>query len=465
MNKEQFIEKLRKKLNILEKKELDDIIEEYEGYLEEKKSTGMSEEEAVKSLGDINEITRDLLEAYKINENYDKKETNTIENFINGLVDGIESFIDSFQGRTFKDILKMFIQILFLCLIIAICKIPFSIIKDIGSSLFSSFNSIIIFGVDVFHILARLFEVIMDLLYAFIAIVFFLKIFKEKILGQVKTEKIEDETDDTFSDNKKKEKIYETKAQIETKNIKNKDFFDICADIMLLFVKFFVFIFAICNAFYLIGISAVLIIAIILMIKGVTYFGIILLLVALLIFGISFMELFIRFIFNFKPKYLRFLITIILSLVLGGAGIGLFATEIASSEFNKEFDDSSYKTVTDRVIFDEKTVSHYYDLEIDNSLKDEMKIVYEYNSDYIDLEPELEKREIKTNYGYVLVYDPSYNSTWSKKTYNKLIDDLKNKAFYKYDDLVRIKVYVNEENYNKIKQNDKKYIEYQRYYD
>ena len=34
MNKEQFIEKLRKKLNILEKKELDDIIEEYEGYIE-----------------------------------------------------------------------------------------------------------------------------------------------------------------------------------------------------------------------------------------------------------------------------------------------------------------------------------------------------------------------------------------------------------------------------------------------
>ena len=31
MNKEQFIEELRKKLNILEKKELDDIIEEYEG--------------------------------------------------------------------------------------------------------------------------------------------------------------------------------------------------------------------------------------------------------------------------------------------------------------------------------------------------------------------------------------------------------------------------------------------------
>ena len=63
-----------------------------------------------------------------------------------------------------------------------------------------------------------------------------------------------------------------------------------------------------------------------------------------------------------------------------------------------------------------------------------------------------------------MVYDPSYNSTWSKKTYNKLIDDLKNKTFYKYDDLVRIKVYVNEENYNKIKQNDKKYLEYQRYY-
>lgn len=463
MNKEQFIEKLRKKLRILEKKELEDILEEYEGYIEEKKSTGMSEEEAVKSLGDINEITKDLLEAYKINENYDKKETNNIEKFINGLVEGIENFIDSFQEKTFKDFLKMFIQVLFLCLIIAICKMPFSIIKEIGSSFFLSIDSIAILGVNVFNILAKLFEVIIDLLYAFIAIVFFIKIFKEKILNQVNDDKIEN--NDKKNDNdRKQEKISELKPKSETSSSKNKDIFDVFADIMLLFVKFFVFVFAISNAFYLIGISACLIIAIILMIKGVTYFGIILLLIALLMFGISFMELFIRFIFNFKPKYLRFLITIILSLVLGGAGIGLFATEIASSEFNKNFDDNSYKTLTDIVIFDEKTISHYYDLEIDNTLKDEMKIVYEYNSDYIDLEPKLEKIKIKDNDDYV-IYDLFYNTTWSKKTYNKLIDDLKHKTFYKYDDLVRIKVYVNEENYNKIKENDKKYLEYQSHYE
>ena len=36
MNKEEFLNKLRKELNILEDKEIEDIISEYECYIEEK---------------------------------------------------------------------------------------------------------------------------------------------------------------------------------------------------------------------------------------------------------------------------------------------------------------------------------------------------------------------------------------------------------------------------------------------
>ena len=61
MNKEEFLTKLRKKLDVLEDKEIEDIISEYEGYIEEKKSRGLTEEEAVKELGDLNEISSDLL--------------------------------------------------------------------------------------------------------------------------------------------------------------------------------------------------------------------------------------------------------------------------------------------------------------------------------------------------------------------------------------------------------------------
>ena len=66
MSKEKFLESLRKKLSILESSEIEDIISEYEGYIEEKIKKGSTEEEAVKSMGDVDELAKELLSAYKI---------------------------------------------------------------------------------------------------------------------------------------------------------------------------------------------------------------------------------------------------------------------------------------------------------------------------------------------------------------------------------------------------------------
>ena len=52
MTKEEFITKLRNKIGMLEKSEIDDIISEYEGFIDEKMASGMSEKEAVKSMVD-----------------------------------------------------------------------------------------------------------------------------------------------------------------------------------------------------------------------------------------------------------------------------------------------------------------------------------------------------------------------------------------------------------------------------
>ena len=68
MSKEEFLKTLRKRLSILEDSEIEDIISEYEGYIEEKVNVGLSESEAVKELGDIDEIVSDLLAAYKVKE-------------------------------------------------------------------------------------------------------------------------------------------------------------------------------------------------------------------------------------------------------------------------------------------------------------------------------------------------------------------------------------------------------------
>ena len=40
MKKQEFLNKLRKKIDVLEDKEIEDIISEYEGYIEEKVSRG-----------------------------------------------------------------------------------------------------------------------------------------------------------------------------------------------------------------------------------------------------------------------------------------------------------------------------------------------------------------------------------------------------------------------------------------
>ena len=50
MNKEQFIEKLRKKLNILEKKELDDIQKQFDIYKAKMESLLISQLELLKDI-------------------------------------------------------------------------------------------------------------------------------------------------------------------------------------------------------------------------------------------------------------------------------------------------------------------------------------------------------------------------------------------------------------------------------
>ena len=66
MNKEEFLKKLRKRLEVLEDSEIEDILSEYEGFIDEKVSKGLTEEQAVKELGNFNEIVDDLLAAYKV---------------------------------------------------------------------------------------------------------------------------------------------------------------------------------------------------------------------------------------------------------------------------------------------------------------------------------------------------------------------------------------------------------------
>lgn len=76
MKKEEFLTKLRKNLSVLEEKEIQDIVEEYEQHIDMKMKGGLSEEEAIRDFGDLAELTAGILEAYHVKANYNSEKKN-----------------------------------------------------------------------------------------------------------------------------------------------------------------------------------------------------------------------------------------------------------------------------------------------------------------------------------------------------------------------------------------------------
>ena len=74
MNRTQFIDKLAKKLSKLPKKELKETVDYYYEIIDDKVNEGMSEEDAINSLGSIDKIANSILPEETLREN--KKQTN-----------------------------------------------------------------------------------------------------------------------------------------------------------------------------------------------------------------------------------------------------------------------------------------------------------------------------------------------------------------------------------------------------
>ena len=131
MNLEEFIKKLREKLAILEEKEIEDIIEEYTGYIEEKVQNGKTEEEAIADFGDMDELVTELLKAYKINVEKNKVEKNALNHIADTFCKWVDRFISVFANKSGSEILKIIIELCIIFCIIAFCKLPFHILEEL----------------------------------------------------------------------------------------------------------------------------------------------------------------------------------------------------------------------------------------------------------------------------------------------------------------------------------------------
>ncbi len=122
MNKEEFITQLKQSISILDDQEQQYFVEEYTQHIDMKISQGMSEEEAVKEMGPVEELRKEILESYhvKINalEDQNAKSVNYKKFFgkIKDQADKIYGKIASGCQKTASGIKKLLVTLKNICL-------------------------------------------------------------------------------------------------------------------------------------------------------------------------------------------------------------------------------------------------------------------------------------------------------------------------------------------------------------
>ncbi|MBD5393321.1 MAG: DUF1700 domain-containing protein [Lachnospiraceae bacterium] len=75
MNKEKFLMELREYLSILENQEQEDILSEYAQHIDMKMQKGLSEEDAIRDFGPMQELAAGILGAYHVKPEFRRKDT------------------------------------------------------------------------------------------------------------------------------------------------------------------------------------------------------------------------------------------------------------------------------------------------------------------------------------------------------------------------------------------------------
>lgn len=439
MNKKEFINTLRKRLNVLEDSEIEDIISEYEGYIEEKVNIGLTEEEAVSELGDINEIVSDLLAAYKI-----KNQESGFSKFINKINLYIDAFLDNINGG--KDLIKFLIEIIIILLLLCVLRIPFSLIRDFISNIFEDFVP------PVGNFLASISYILIEASYIVIAIIFFFKIIEKRYFENISEKIVEERILDEEKKDKEKTTKKAIKKEIEEKTVvKKHSFSDSLIKVCIVILKAFALFFIFGLIFYQLGITIAIGFMIYLLAKGVTYFGVFILLIGLFMSGAFLLKLGINFVFNKKIKATVVFAELISLIIVTGVGISITAAEVANTDIIYNYSTDNIKTVSKEIdMTNDLRLYNYTDMIENNTLGDKVRIEYKYPDFNTDMEYKIDL--IPCRRGYCLDYDLT---RFNHKDFNRiLIDSLKDKKIYINDFKVEKIVYASKKNIAKLRDRD-----------
>ena len=473
MNKKEFLNKLEKALTILNEKERKDIIDEYKATIEEKVKHGQTEEEAVEDFGNIDELVSGILDAYKIDPDYNHKEGNLskfteegeklIKKGANKLADMTREFADNIKDNDAEMNLNLafeiIIKIFFTLIILAIITIPLRFIGSIGFSLAETFFEPFSFIIKI------IIFILFIALYLSIGFLIIINLFKQYFKKENKTSESKDKIDKQNEiHNLKKD---ETKAK-EVKIIQRTG--PTVGSVFLLILKIWVIIFILLPLFCIDIFSSLgLILSIFYWIKGINLLGL-----TLLMLGISLLFIwFTIIIFNLTfSKGNTTIIPFFIRLVITVFGALFFIDMVTNIEYINEAPSYKKETITknftsDNPYYINSTLNGNITKKIDNTMKDNeliLKITYHKDDVIIDIYNEPEyifsddtctyNNTCEKNYNYIsLNYD--YSNNYEKNRYNEFIDNLKENKIYNYSKLneANIAIIANENTMKSIKIN------------
>ena len=453
MNKKEFLNKLEKALAILNEKERKDIIDEYKDTIEEKVKHGQTEEEAVEDFGNIDELVSGILDAYKIDPDYNHKEGNLskfteegeklIKKGANKLADMTREFADNIKDNDAEMNLNLafeiIIKIFFTLIILAIITIPLRFIGSIGFSLAETFFEPFSFIIKI------IIFILFIALYLSIGFLIIINLFKQYFKKENKTLESKDKIDKQNGiHNLKKD---ETKAK-EVKIIQRTG--PTVGSVFLLILKIWVIIFILLPLFCIDIFSSLgLILSIFYWIKGINLLGL-----TLLMLGISLLFIwFTIIIFNLTfSKGKTTIIPFFVGLIITVFGALFFIDMVTNIEYINEAPSYKKETITknftsDNPYYINSTLNGNITKKIDNTMKDNeliLKITYHKDDTIIDIYNESEyvfsddtctyNNTCEKNYNYIsLNYD--YSNNYEKNRYNEFIDNLKENKIYNYSKL------------------------------
>lgn len=460
MNKDKFLKELEKKLSVLNEKERKDIIDEYKSTIEEKIKNGESEEKAIEDFGNIDELAKEILEAYKIDPKYKQNDFNNLikdgENIIkecaDNLAKGTKDIVENFKNNNeeinlslvFEILIKIFLTIIFLGLL----RIPFMIFTSISNGIFSALFS----PIDI--VIKAFWSLFLTVIYLILVVLIVSKIFRQYFVKK--------ETDSKEEINKKADtKTKTSNIKLEKKDEVKKNTIDNqIITIVMTLIKIFVIIFILIP---LIGMNICFIslttISIYYWIKGINLLGLTLLFTGISMVSIWFTHL-IKNVLENKRVKAHLLIIGIISIISGGFLFGHMITNIDYINEAPQINNSQIMTNVyeiDKKVYIDYPGGSEINKTVDESIPDNtFKIQIKYDKDLYSInisenreytfdEEDCIEDKLCQVYNY---YNINYNGDIKevKPLYNMFINNLKQNKVYNYSKMFNpeIEIYANE---------------------